>query len=228
MSRRPQRLAVALLAAAGIAFAGASPAGAVSADAVSTGVSPTGVVSANASPDDAEPAGTKSAGTQSAGTKPVGAQPAATQPAATSTDSAEPNGASPTGAGPGAAACGAKCDQQDPRTFNMCGSACQDGIPQRCADDAVTRHTSERGWVELRYSVACRTVWSRTAVGFPGMRGEHWVETRYSNGVLRMATTPTSDAWSPMLNDAGLAGRACAATLDVHYERTATECTGWY
>ncbi|AEV86034.1 hypothetical protein ACWT_5017 [Actinoplanes sp. SE50] len=135
--------------------------------------------------------------------------------------------AAPAVAAPVPTGCGEACDQQDPQTYNTCGAGCPDNVPQHCADEAVTPHVSARGWVELRYSATCRTVWSRVGAAFPA-HAEHWTETRYSNGRLRLATTPTTQTWSPMLSDADLAGRACAATLGPSGRHLIMDCTPWF
>ena len=91
----------------------------------------------------------------------------------------------------------ASCEGLDPSTTT-------------CANDART--VRYREWhtvmIQLRYSPSCRSAWARIVGAAPGYK--LWVENNYG-GFEENEVTSGFDAFTHMVNDAGIESRACAS-----------------
>ncbi|WP_250031842.1 DUF2690 domain-containing protein [Paractinoplanes maris] len=118
-------------------------------------------------------------------------------------------------AGPAAAAaggCGSVCDGKNPQNYVYQGP----GGPSQwvtCQADAYTKYTAGKsghaGYVELRYSPACRTAWAKTNT----LNTVIHVYSYNSNGSERRhedQVTNSSVKYTVMVNDAGYTAKACA------------------
>lgn len=105
-----------------------------------------------------------------------------------------------------AAGCGSTCDGKNPATYKIYHSGCSTCY-HYCADDAETVRSNFTGGVslELRYSLLCRTAWTRVASdnGIPTIR------SYYTDGRVRTSYSGFVGAYyTQMVNDAGLLARA--------------------
>ncbi|MFI1994084.1 DUF2690 domain-containing protein [Actinoplanes sp. NPDC020271] len=106
--------------------------------------------------------------------------------------------------------CGSTCDGKDPNNYKYAGATC-------AADATTVRAVYEPGGtyagVELRYSPRCRTAWARWSNNAQ-LLSSISLYNYTSSGTERLhyildGLDRASQAWGPMVNDAGYLSKAC-------------------
>lgn len=102
--------------------------------------------------------------------------------------------------------CGSSCDGKDPASY----AVYVNGAVTTCSQDAVTKSVNSDGiYLELRYSAACRTAWTRVPSDFYYPT----IKSYYTDGRLRTSYSGFAGAYyTPMVNDAGLLAQAWASS----------------